>query len=227
MLNQFQEPESELRQDGGMQKFVVERAARLQQEDQDRQTIHQIVDAALEVGLEPHFVERAIAEFHAHRGMTAVVGTKAKRSMSHHQAEYRRFVTAMTAPMGLGALAFAFKDATSIAVLLSLVLPAPLACLSGFLTGRKRVGAVTAALFILALAPTAYHLGIHEYYRENANRIYEAAFEQYARQEGSTNALNYLFFGTPLAMLLGAFGGWTRQRYLQQETDSQSVLGGK
>jgi hypothetical protein len=215
MLQQVQEPEVGLRYDAQMQRRVVELAARLQQEDQDRQTVHQIVDAAREIGLEPEYVQRAIAQIQAEKAVTpTIVRAETPPVTLAYRAEYRRFVTAMVAPMGLGALAFALKDVIGLAVLFSVILPIPLSCLLGFLTGRKRVGFVTGMLLIIALMPTIYHLGIHNFYRAMPRDIYQPWFQGSAHTVGQQAAFLYTFLGLPMAGLLGLFGAWTRQRYL-------------
>jgi hypothetical protein len=214
MLNQFQEPENNLRYDSQMQQRVVERAARLQQEDHDHQTVDQLLDAASEIGLQPHYVQQAIAQIKAEQRVMATIPLQVTRPVSHSRTEFRRFVAAMSMPFAVGALAFTLKDFTGLAVLNTLILPAPLACLSGFLTGRKRVGFVTAALLVLCLAPTAYHLGIHDFYRSLPDQVNEINFAGRAKNIGQEAAFFYMAFGILPAGLLGAFGAWTRKRYL-------------
>lgn len=225
MMQQFHEPETNQGCDRDFQRRVVGRAARLQQADHDAgMTIRHMTEAAAEVGIQPEYIERAmsleraLSEAHAEQSSPrlGVASRSAARTRTANRADFRRFVTAMSMPIAVGGLGYALKNWTGGAVLLSLILPAPLACLSGFLCGRKRVAFVTAALLALALAPTAYHLGIHAYYTVNPSEIYSEWITANARNAGMSIAFTYVALGLPLTGMLGAFGAWARQRYFPE-----------
>ncbi len=223
MITQLQEPETTSRYDPQMQARVVELAVKLQQKEHDHVTGDQIMQAAGEMGIEPYYVQQAMAMVEAERA-NALNKTQAnvqrrKTTTTHDlfsHSDLRRFTTVMTAPIAIGALAYMLKNWTGGAIFLSMILPLPLACLSGFYTGRKRIGFVAAAMLIFALAPTIYHLGIHQAYQENASRLYEDWFLSSARGEGVSYAGIYTMLGVPLAGMLGVFGGWARRRYLPE-----------
>lgn len=215
----LQELPADSRFDPQMQQRVVELASRLQHQDNERMSAHQIINAAEEVGLEPEYVRQAMSQIRLEEAASAAqrrtVPLHVQASASTNRSEFRRFLAAMSAPFVLGAFAFLFKDFTTLAILLGLILPAPMACLSGFLTGCKRVGFVTATLLPLALAPTIYHLGLHIWLTsgEGPNFAYDPHNVVRAHENGAMMSFCYLFFGMPTAGFLGAFGAWARRKY--------------
>lgn len=220
---QLQEMPALTRLDAQMQQRVVEVASRLQEEDRQGVTEHHLADAAEEVGLEREYVRRALAQVRAETGVPPIQQTAAAvvwRTSSRETTEYRRVVTAMAAPFAVGTVAFLLKDFTTLAILLGLILPAPFACLSGFLAGRKRVGFVAAVLLIIALAPTLYHLGIHSWLTGHPEP--ESGFDglRSARYNGQGFAATYLVLGMPFAGLLGTFGAWARRKYFPDPTQA-------
>src|SRR5579871_2051529 len=121
MLHQEQQTDTPLRYDAEMQRRIVEVAARLQQEDHEKSSAHQITTAAAEIGLEPHYVQQAIAQIQNGQKKTeqktpVLLQTPHLRSKPP-PSEHQRFLIAMSAPMWLGALAFGLKDFTTPSVL--------------------------------------------------------------------------------------------------------------
>jgi class 3 adenylate cyclase len=191
-------------------------------ESQETLTVGDIEAIGAEVGLAPEFIRQALAQHTANqteaaRQMEAEKQAKAltpatvvpvsqtlkTEEEDEKQGEYWATVTAFTLPIFLGTFAYAFKFHPGILTLFTLITPAPLSALMGFLTGNRRIGFAAAVSLVLALAPSFLYL----YYPNNM----DVDSMQMADKFGTM--FTYALFGIPLAGWMGTLGASLRDHF--------------
>ena len=206
-----EQPESERRYDPETIRKVTALAARLQREHQDTLTAGEMESIGLEVGLQPAFIHQAISSVEAQHQVEQESETEQGELMttaeltSDHSVRSGEFVAALCAlslPLFWGPMAYMWHSSPGFMTLFTLLTPAPLASLMGFLTGKKKLSTLSAALLMLSLSPTFPFL----YYRH-----------LYADQiDGGmmTGAIFlYNLFGIPAATYFASMGASLRQTY--------------
>lgn len=179
------------RLDVQMQQKVVALASRLQMEHQDTLTASQIEAAAAEVGLEPVFVRRAITQLTTVRSQASLERAKRK--------EFWSMACALAFPLAWGLITYQLRSYPDAAVstFMTLIAPAPLAGLLGFLSGRKASGLLAGITLALALAPSF--------------------------SAPNLNGLGYAFFGAPVGAALGVLGAHIREEYFGRVASEAAV----
>src|SRR5579871_3717950 len=178
----------------------------------------------MEVGLEPAFIRQALAQHIAQKTekqmeeerreqetvqaqvapvlQTQTVTPQQTAEQAASEAEFWATVTAFTLPLFLGTFAYAFKFSPGIMTLFTLIMPAPLIALMGFLSGNRRVGFTAAVALILALAPTFPYL------------LYSGWPGDSLQMGDKLSAMfTYALFGIPAAGWIGSLGASVRERH--------------
>ena len=229
MMHHAHEDESERRYDPETLRKVTALAARLQSERQEYLTAREMEAIGAEVGLEPEFVRQALAQ-HTEQMVQAEKQAQEEREqearLTHSmqttqqmqtqqvqqtgevrssKVEFLASVMALTLPVFWGTMAYMFKFSPGLMTLFTLISPAPLTALLGFLSGRKSVGITTAMMMVLALAPTFPYLFFSNLTRDQIDpgMYYGAMFA-------------YALFATPMIASLGALGATLRERFFPQ-----------
>lgn len=184
---------SERRYDARTQQKVIALASRLQDERRETLTAQEMEDLGQEVGLEPHFIRQALAQLPTKK-RAETQASLVPKPPAGSRTEFRSVLIAFLLPLIWGILARIGSPNPVLAQFYTLISPPALACLQGFLTGKKRVGLAAALALIASLLPTT-------------------AVADYGSMAINSPALFFLFFIAPLAALLGVAGAWTRQRY--------------
>jgi hypothetical protein len=138
--------------------------------------------------LEPAFIRQALAR---------VTGSSpaAVRERSR-QAEFRGFAAALAVPLLWGSLAYACAFSLGLMRFFTLVAPAPLALLIGWMSGRKGAGFAAGSALILTLAPTLALL-----------------VDRLKVQDGEGVVILYILIGSLVAGWLGRQGARLRDYY--------------
>ncbi len=206
-----EQPESERRYDPETIRKVTALAARLQREHQDTLTAGEMESIGLEVGLQPAFIHQAISNLEAQHQAEQMTETEmseqgltAEVSAEHsvRSAEFVAALCALSLPLFWGPMAYMWHTSPGIMTLFTLLTPAPLASLMGFLTGRKKLATMSAALLMLSLSPTFPFL----YYRHLYSEQIDGGM--------MTGAIFlYNMFGIPAATYFASMGATLRQTY--------------
>lgn len=206
-----QQPESERRYDPETIRKVTALAARLQREHQDTLTAGEMESIGLEVGLQPAFIHQAISNLEAQHQAEQETETEQNEqlttaeSIAEHPVRSGEFVAALCAlslPLFWGPMAYMWHSSPGFMTLFTLLTPAPLAALMGFLTGKKKLSTMSAALLMLSLSPTFPFL----YYRH----LYP---EQIDGGMMTGAIFLYNLFGIPAATYFASMGSTLRQTY--------------
>ncbi len=212
MTYQEQQPEPERRFDPETIRKVTALAARLQREHQDTLTADEMEAIGLEVGLQPAFIHQAIAHLEAQHQAereseleNQTEQTQELQETTEHPTRSGEFVAALCAlalPLAWGPMAYMWHSSPGFMTLFTLLTPAPLTALMGFLTGRKKLATLSAALLLLSLSPTFPYL----YYRH----LYPDQIDG-----GMMMGAIFLYnlFGIPAATYFGSLGASLRQAY--------------
>ncbi|HLK61625.1 MAG TPA: hypothetical protein VKU00_34070 [Chthonomonadaceae bacterium] len=234
MMHHSHEEESERRYDPETLRKVTALAARLQSERQEYLTASEMEAIGAEVGLEPEFIRQALAQ-HTEQAALAEKQAQEEREQETQLAqslqttqqiqtqsvqqvnevrsskvEFLAAVMALTLPVFWGALAYMSKFSPGLMTLFTLISPAPLTALMGFLSGRKSVGITSALMMVLALAPTFPYLFFSNLMRDQIDPgMYFGAMFAYA------------LFATPMIASLGALGATLRERFFPQGIERQ------
>lgn len=206
-----QQPESERRYDPETIRKVTALAARLQREHQDTLTAGEMESIGLEVGLQPAFIHQAISSLEAQHQAEQETENEQNEQMttvevsaehSVHSGEFVAALCALSLPLFWGPMAYMWHSSAGIMTLFTLLTPAPLAALMGFLTGKKRLSTLSAALMMLSLSPTFPFL----YYRH----LYPEQIDG-----GMMTGAIFLYnvFGIPAATYFASMGASLRQTY--------------
>lgn len=222
MMHNAHEEESERRYDPDTLRKVTALAARLQSEHQEKLSVHDMERIGAEVGLEPTFIRKALEQHNEHQANTTVslngeetelpsntqVSTRGQSQTTGElltpKSEYYAAVTAFSLPLIWGSLAYMTKSAADLTAIMTLVTPAPLAALLGFLSGRRGMGAAAAMTLVVALAPSFPFL-----------------FFNGSADMGSTFGamFAYTFCATPMLLGLGYLGATLRERISSADTE--------
>src|SRR5262249_14789007 len=120
----------EPRYDAHTLRKVAALAGRLQNQKQETLTAREIEAIGAEAGLEPAFIQQALAQ---------LAGSQPRPDRKKASPnELWPPVAIFSAPLVWGALSWLVRDSHSLAPLFWIVLPAPLALLLGFLSGQKK-----------------------------------------------------------------------------------------
>jgi class 3 adenylate cyclase len=206
-----QPSESERRYDPETIRKVTALAARLQREHQDTLTAGEMESIGLEVGLQPAFIHQAISSLEAQRQaeqetevdqgeQVTTAGLTAEQPV--RSGEFVAALCALSLPLFWGPMAYFCHSSPGMMTLFTLLTPAPLAALMGFLTGRKKLSTLSATLLMLSLSPTFPFL----YYRHLYSEQIDGGM--------MTGAIFlYNMFGIPAATYFASMGAGLRQTY--------------
>ena len=206
-----EQPESERRYDPETIRKVTALAARLQREHQDTLTAGEMESIGLEVGLQPAFIHQAISNLEAQHQAEQTIENETGEQMtnaeiiSEHPVRSSEFVAALCAlslPLFWGPMAYMWHTSPGVMTLFTLLTPAPLAALMGFLTGKKKLSTMSAALLMLSLSPTFPFLYYRHLYTEQIDG-------------GMMTGAIFLYnmFGIPAATYFASMGASLRQTY--------------
>src|SRR5438105_3690762 len=137
----FDEP----RYDAQTVRKVAALASRLQQQQSQHQeelTARELESVGAEVGLEPAFIQQALSQVDA---QSQAAGQERSR-----RAEFWSMVGAFAFPLLWGTLAYLCGFSPGLMRFFTLVAPAPMALLLGFLAGRKGAGFTAGLALVLA-----------------------------------------------------------------------------
>ncbi len=205
-----EQPESERRFDPETIRKVTALAARLQREHQDTLTTDEMEAIGLEVGLQPAFIQKAISHLEAQHQAERESELQSEQEQnlqlsSEQPARSGEFIAALGAlalPLAWGPLAYMWHSSPGFMTLFTLLTPAPLSALMGFLTGRKKLSTLAAALLILSISPTFPYL----YYQHLFPGQIDGGMMMGA-------IFLYNLFGIPAATYFGSLGAGLRTAY--------------
>jgi hypothetical protein len=123
-------------------------AARLQEEashEQEQLTARELEAVGAEVGIDPAFIQQALAQI---AGQSATARLERSRRI-----EFGSLVGALALPLIWGGLAYLCGSSHGLAQFSTLIAPAPLSLLLGFVAGRKSAGTAAGISLNVALAP--------------------------------------------------------------------------
>jgi class 3 adenylate cyclase len=214
-----EQPESERRYDPETIRKVTALAARLQRDHQDTLTAGEMESIGLEVGLQPAFIHQAISNLEAQHLAEQATETEQSEqttamaaSMDHtiRSGEFVAALCALSLPLFWGPMAYMWHSSPGMMTLFTLLTPAPLAALMGFLTGKKKLSTMSAALMMLSLSPTFPFLYFRHLYTEQIDG-------------GMMTGAIFLYnlFGIPAATYFASMGSSLRQTYFPLGSRSQ------
>jgi hypothetical protein len=187
--------ETEYRYDRTTLDRVMNLAERLQAEHQATLTAREIEDIGKEVGLDPVFIQRALAQVTARRRRTKPAASGGRRI---RKSEFWTTLAAFALPPLYAFLAAKAVHAPA-QILAALIAPLPIAGALGLLTGKKKIGflagmELAVALCFLYLA----YMGKGHYYLRLPDVMHAAGI--------------FLLGGIPTLGGLGALGAWLREQ---------------
>jgi hypothetical protein len=170
-----------------------------QEHRRDEQLTARDVEAVgAEVGIEPDFMRQALAE---------VASRPALARLEHgRRAEFWSLVGALALPLVWGAVAYLCGFSHGLQQFLTLIAPAPLALILGFVAGRKSAGIAAGISLVVSLAP-ALSLMLTRMHSHNV--------------EGPT--VLYVMIGSLLLGWLGRVAAELRAEYFPLPSARQSV----
>ncbi|MFN3650538.1 MAG: adenylate/guanylate cyclase domain-containing protein [Armatimonadota bacterium] len=197
MLRTTDSPGQETRYDAETVRKVTALAQQLQDRQQETLTARQIEEIGGEVGLAPGFIRQALARLRQ---------TPADELERQRRAEFKELLAAWLFTAFWGAAAWFLRfDTGWVNGFTTVVAPAPLALLLGFLTGKDRAGACAGLALMATLAPTFHH--------------------EYLRMSHEFNGLGYVVFGGPVAAILGWQGARLRSHFFPRKDAPRTPLG--
>jgi hypothetical protein len=135
----------EIRYDPETLRKVIALAGKLQERHQETLTASQIESVGGEVGLDSQFIRQALAQLSASKSVSS--------SASHSKVEFNSLMGALAFPLVYGPFAYLMRHNPDAMTIFSQILPAPLAGILGFITGKKKVGFLAGIALALALTP--------------------------------------------------------------------------
>ncbi len=167
--------------------------------------------------------QEQIAEQRRLREQTTLHKTALQTELAAGNAEFYSACAALAIPFAFGFLAWHFKSTHWMGGLLTdgyshpmmvtrpgmlagftMIAPAPLALMLGFLAGKKRVAFAASAAMMLALAPTfPFLVETGQTYFSILRNLFDYTGEMFG----------YVFFGLPVVGLMAITGAWARKTY--------------
>jgi len=142
----------EVRYDPETLKKVIELAGKLQHEGHSHLTASEMEQFGAEVGLDPTYIRKALAQIDSNQRSTANPVTKnVVEPIS--VAELASAIVSLSVPIAYGSLAFITRFQGDTPVLLAEVIAGPTALLLGFIAGKPKIGFVSGLVLALTLTP--------------------------------------------------------------------------
>jgi hypothetical protein len=135
----------ETRYDPETLRKVIALAGKLQERHQETLTAAQIESVGGEVGLDAQFIRQALTQLSARKSISG--------SSTHSKAEFNSLICALAFPLVYGPVAYLMRHSPDAMTIFSQILPAPLAGILGFITGKKKVGFLAGIALALSLTP--------------------------------------------------------------------------